>query len=216
MIHSVKSIATIITQPGHINVDFADVRSIMKGMGLAMMGTGVASGKNRAIEATKRAIQSSLLENLDIKKARGILLNVTGGETLSLHEINDAANLVYDHSDNAHVIIGSVIDPQLRDEVMVSVIATGFEEQKEAELPIVEEVVAPQVVHTVPEVQLAQKAVEPVQTIEQVLAETVMHTAAASVTESLQSQNSEYTYINYDIPAFLRSKQFVNKDGEQQ
>lgn len=128
LIHSVKSISDIITQPGHINVDFADLRSIMKGMGLAMMGAGCAQGHDRATVAAQQAISSHLIENMDIKKARGILLNITGGVSLTLHEINDAASVIYDESnDSAHIILGSVIDPSMGDKVIVSVIATGFE-----------------------------------------------------------------------------------------
>lgn len=128
LIHSVKSISDIITHPGHINVDFADLRSIMKGMGLAMMGAGSAQGKDRAIVAAQQAISSHLVENMDIKKARGILVNITGGVSLTLHEINDAASIIYDESnDSAHIILGSVIDPSMGDKIIVSVIATGFE-----------------------------------------------------------------------------------------
>lgn len=127
LIHSVKSISSIISKSGHINVDFADLTTIMKGMGLAMMGTGSATGENRAQEAAKKAISSPLLENMDIRSARGVLLNISGGKDLSLHEINDAANVIYDESDkNAHIILGTVIDEGLHDEVIVSVVATGF------------------------------------------------------------------------------------------
>lgn len=128
LIHSVKSISSIISKSGHINVDFADLSAIMKGMGLAMMGTGTASGENRAQEAARRAIASPLLENMDIKSAKGVLLNITGGSNLSLHEISDAANVIYDLSDkNAHIILGTVVDYDLEDEVIVSVVATGFQ-----------------------------------------------------------------------------------------
>lgn len=128
LIHSVKSISDIITQPGHINVDFADLRATMKGMGLAMMGAGCAQGPDRARVAAQQAISSHLIENMDIKKARGILLNITGGVSLTLHEINDAASVIYDESnDSAHIILGSVIDPNMGDKVIVSVIATGFD-----------------------------------------------------------------------------------------
>lgn len=128
LIHSVKSISDIITQPGHINVDFADLRATMKGMGLAMMGAGCAQGEDRARVAAQQAISSHLIENMDIKKARGILLNITGGVSLTLHEINDAASVIYDESnESAHIILGSVIDANMGDKVIVSVIATGFE-----------------------------------------------------------------------------------------
>lgn len=127
LIQSVRSISSIISRSGHINVDFADLRTIMKGMGLAIMGTGSARGQNRAIEAAKKAISSELLENMDIKSARGVLLNVCAGPSLTLHEINDAANVIYDESNkDAHVIVGSVIDPAMTDELVVSVVATGF------------------------------------------------------------------------------------------
>jgi cell division protein FtsZ len=146
LIHSVKSISDIITQPGHINVDFADLRATMKGMGLAMMGAGCAQGPDRARVAAQQAISSHLIENMDIKKALGILLNITGGVNLTLHEINDAASVIYDESnDSAHIILGSVIDPNMGDKVIVSVIATGFETPaiyaKKAEMPV--EQVAP-------------------------------------------------------------------------
>ncbi|HSW76150.1 MAG TPA: cell division protein FtsZ [Candidatus Saccharimonadales bacterium] len=127
LMQSVKSVSSIISRAGHINVDFADLRAIMKGMGIAMMGTGSASGENRAVHAAQKAISSQLLENMDIKSARGVLLNICGGPDLSLHEINDAANVIYDESNkDAHIILGSVIDPTMGDEIIVSVIATGF------------------------------------------------------------------------------------------
>jgi cell division protein FtsZ len=134
---SVKGIADIIAKPGHINVDFADVRTIMKDMGLAVMGTGRASGDHRAHEAALQAITSPLLENMNIAGACGVLLNITGGTNLGLHEINEAASVIYEQADqHANIIIGSVIDPSLTDEVVITVIATGFQIEK---LPIVEE-----------------------------------------------------------------------------
>lgn len=125
--HSVKGIADIIAKPGHINVDFADVRAIMKDMGLAVMGTGCASGEDRAQIAAMEAIESPLLENMNIAGARGVLFNITGGPNLSLHEIHEAAKIIYEQADeDANIILGSVIDPELNEEVMVTVIATGF------------------------------------------------------------------------------------------
>ncbi len=125
---SVKGIADIITKPGHINIDFADVRTIMKEMGLAVMGTGRASGPDRAEDAALQAITSPLLENMSIEGARGVLLNISGGPNLSLHEISKAASIIYEQADeNATIILGSVIDHSLNDEVIVTVIATGFD-----------------------------------------------------------------------------------------
>lgn len=124
---SVKGISDIITKPGHINVDFADVRAIMRDMGLAVMGSGRASGPHRAQEAALQAITSPLLENMSIDGARGVLLNITGGENLGLHEISAAATIIYERADqDANIILGSVVDPSMKDEVSITIIATGF------------------------------------------------------------------------------------------
>jgi cell division protein FtsZ len=136
---SVRGISDIITRPGHINVDFADVRTIMKDRGFAIMGTARASGKNRAEEAALNAVSSPLLEDMDISTARGILLNITGGRSLGLHEISQAVAVIYDQTEeDANIIIGSVIDESMNDEISVTVIATGFDEQaaKEAMTPM--------------------------------------------------------------------------------
>jgi cell division protein FtsZ len=124
---SVKSISDIISKPGHINVDFADVRTIMKDRGLAVMGTGIAAGSNRAQKAALDAINSPLLENMSIAGAKGVLLNITGGTNLGLHEIRIAASIIHEQADiDANIILGSVIDPVLIDEIRVTIIATGF------------------------------------------------------------------------------------------
>lgn len=130
---SVKSISEIITKPGHINVDFADVRTIMKDRGLAIMGTARASGPDRALEATLAAISSPLLESMNMKGSRSVLLNITGSKNLSLHEISQAASVIYDQADpDAQIILGSVIDNSLGDDVQVTIIATGFEDAQRA------------------------------------------------------------------------------------
>ena len=136
---SITGISDIITKPGHINVDFADVRAIIKDTGLAIMGTGRASGPDRARQAALIAISSPILENMDIEGAKGVVLNITGGRDLGLHEISDAASVIYAKADeNANIIIGSVIDESMTDEVSVTVIATGFTSvQKVAEKTIV-------------------------------------------------------------------------------
>jgi len=132
LVQSVTGITDIITKAGHINVDFADVRTIMKGMGLAVMGSATATGENRAQEATLKAITSPLLENMRIKGAHGVLLNITGGRDLSLHEISEAANIIYEEAaEDAHIILGSVVDDTLENEVKVTIIATGFETEKD-------------------------------------------------------------------------------------
>ncbi len=125
--NAVRGISEIITVPGLVNVDFADVQTIMSEMGQALMGTGIGSGENRAREAAQKAISSPLLEDTSIEGARGILINVTGGENLTLFDVNDAAMEIQKgaHMD-ANVIFGAVIDENLKDEVYVTVIATGF------------------------------------------------------------------------------------------
>lgn len=133
---SITGISDIITKPGHINVDFADVRAIIKDTGLAIMGTGRASGPERARQAALTAITSPILENMDIQGAQGVVLNITGGKDLGLHEISDAASVIYAKADeNANIIIGSVIDESMTDEVSVTVIATGFTAQQTAHQP---------------------------------------------------------------------------------
>src|SRR5687767_8553312 len=124
---AVQGISDLITVPGLINLDFADVKTIMAGMGLALMGAGRASGPNRAIEATQQAISSPLLEEATIQGARGVLINITGGPDLTLYEVNEAASLIREAADDdANIIFGAVIDETMRDEMKITVIATGF------------------------------------------------------------------------------------------
>jgi cell division protein FtsZ len=124
---AVQGISDLITVPGLINLDFADVRTIMQGMGMALMGTGYARGENRAIEATQEAISSPLLEEASIKGARGVLINITGGHDLTLCEVNNAASIVRQEADeDANIIFGHVIDESMADAMKITVIATGF------------------------------------------------------------------------------------------
>ena len=126
---AVKGISDLILVPGLINLDFADVRSVMSNMGMAIMGTGVASGENRAVEAAQRAISSPLLEDNTIQGAHGILLNITGGSDMSLYEVNEASSLIQEEADeDANIIFGTVIDPNMEDEIRITVIATGFDD----------------------------------------------------------------------------------------
>ncbi|TAL10398.1 MAG: cell division protein FtsZ [Nitrospirae bacterium] len=125
---AIKGIADVITIPGLVNVDFADVRTVMGHMGRAVMGMGVAHGANRVTEATQRAICSPLLEDGSIDGARGVLLNITGGPSLSLHELDEASSIIAQSVDpDANIIFGAVIDERLGEEVVITVIATGFE-----------------------------------------------------------------------------------------
>ena len=124
---AVQGISDLITVPGLINLDFADVKSIMQGMGMALMGAGRARGENRAIEATQQAISSPLLEEATIQGAKGVLINITGGPDLTLYEVNVASTIIREAADeDANIIFGAVIDENLRDEMKITVIATGF------------------------------------------------------------------------------------------
>jgi cell division protein FtsZ len=133
---AVKGISDLILVPGLINQDFADIKTILANSGRSLMGIGSASGDNRAVNAAKMAITSPLLEETSIDGARGVLINITGGSSLSFHELHEAASLVRDavHED-AEIIFGSVIDPDLDDKIIVTVIATGFEEKSQAVMP---------------------------------------------------------------------------------
>ena len=127
LLGAVKCIADLIMNPGMINVDFADVKTVMSEMGMAMMGTGHASGPDRAREAAEAAIRSPLLEDVNLEGARGILVNITAGENLSLGEFSEVGDTIEEFaSDDATVVIGTVIDPSLKDEIRVTVVATGL------------------------------------------------------------------------------------------
>ncbi|MDA9188319.1 cell division protein FtsZ [Gammaproteobacteria bacterium] len=127
LLGAVKGIADLIMNPGMINVDFADVKTVMSEMGMAMMGTGHASGPDRSREAAEAAIRSPLLEDVNLEGARGILVNITAGENLSLGEFSEVGDTIEEFaSDDATVVIGTVIDPSLKDEIRVTVVATGL------------------------------------------------------------------------------------------
>jgi cell division protein FtsZ len=127
----VQGISDLITIPGEINLDFADVKTIMEGMGMALMGTGVAKGEHRAMEAAQRAISSPLLEEASIEGAKGVLINITGGSDLTLFEVSEAATYIQQcASEDANIIFGTVIDENIQEEVKITVIATGFDRER--------------------------------------------------------------------------------------
>jgi cell division protein FtsZ len=129
---AVQGISDLIIVPGLINLDFADVKTVMSGMGMALMGTGNATGDNRAVEAAKKAISSRLLEETSIQGARGVLINITGGHDLLLHEVSEASNIIHDAADpEANIIFGAVLDDRMKGEVKITVIATGFDRRPE-------------------------------------------------------------------------------------
>jgi cell division protein FtsZ len=137
LLKAVRGISELVTVPGLINLDFADVRSIMADMGIAIMGTAHASGEDRAVEAAVHAISSPLLKDTSIKGAQGLLINITGGPDMSLYEVNEVASLIHEEAhEDANIIFGAVIDDKLAHKIRVTVIATGFgEHRREADRP---------------------------------------------------------------------------------
>jgi cell division protein FtsZ len=136
LLQAVQSISELITESGMINLDFADVKTVMKGMGVALMGIGHAKGDNAAVKAMKAAIDSKLLEENSIKGAKGALVNITGSMDMPLNEVEDALALIHDEAhEDASIIFGTVFDENMEDEVKITVIATGFDNQSQVALP---------------------------------------------------------------------------------
>lgn len=136
LLQAVQGISNLITVPGMINLDFADVKSVMKGMGVALMGIGTSKGENAAVKAMKAAIDSKLLEENSIKGAKGALINITGSSDMPLDEIEHAIALIQEEAhEDSNIIFGTVFDNDLEDEVKITVIATGFENQAQVALP---------------------------------------------------------------------------------
>lgn len=137
LLQAVRGISDLITIPGLINLDFADVRTVMQEMGMALMGAGIGRGENRAIEAAKQAISSPLLENLSIAGATGILINITGASNMTLFEVNEASKLIQEEAhEDANIIFGAVIDGNMGDELRITVIATGFNKKEKGFSPV--------------------------------------------------------------------------------
>ncbi|HKF52576.1 MAG TPA: cell division protein FtsZ [Candidatus Acidoferrales bacterium] len=185
---AVQGISDIITIPGIINRDFADVRTIMSGQGYAVMGTAVATGSNRAIDAANRAINSPLLEDNCIQGAQGILINVTGSSTLSLHEVHEASSIIQKAAhENANIIFGAVMDDAMKESVKITVIAAGFRE------------VANKKTHTrpsyLPKTWKAERPPEP---------EHVHHDVVAQVARNVTDVIQEVAADDLDVPTFLR------------
>ena len=217
--NAVQGIAELITRPGMINVDFADVRTVMSEMGHAMMGSGIAKGEDRAEEAAEMAISSPLLEDIDLAGARGVLVNITAGLDMRLDEFETVGNTVKAFaSDNATVVIGTSLDPDMTDEIRVTVVATGIGNEKKPDITLVaggKAKVAP-----TPQAQPQQQAAatqaeeKPAQTLQNNQVQekpqvTPQPTNAVSSSPASSSQSSaapkqekESGYL--DIPAFLR------------
>lgn len=211
---AVQGIAELITRPGLINVDFADVRTVMSEMGMAMMGTGVASGENRARIAAEAAISSPLLEDVDMSGARGVLVNITAGMDMSIGEFEEVGDAVKNiTSEGATVVVGTVIDPELRDEVRVTVIVTGLGRKQVAGTTTTTRMAEPMRAdnHSVDYNYLDKPAVMRKQgTVPSTPAATsvsVQQPFSTPVKPATPTVNHELDYL--DIPAFLRRKEEV-------
>jgi len=209
--NAVQGIAELITRPGMINVDFADVRTVMSEMGHAMMGSGIASGDDRAEEAAEMAISSPLLEDIDLAGARGVLVNITAGLDMRLDEFETVGNTVKAFaSDNATVVIGTSLDPDMADEIRVTVVATGIGTERRPDITLVPSAksAAPSTPHSHVQqpVNTAAKVDEKVapNMHENIEAKQQPSTSASSSSGSAQSAPKEKEQGYLDIPAFLR------------
>lgn len=188
LLGAVQGIADLITRPGLINVDFADVRTVMSEMGMSMMGTGIAQGDERATKAAEAAISSPLLDDINLKGAKGILVNITAGLDMGIHEFEEVGAAVRQFAhDDATVVVGTVIDPDMSDEIRVTLVATGLDQQG-AEL---------KAVPTQPKSSSNLRQIE----IEQ---PRMVANGGTSPTFDNSSKSSDSSYL--DIPAFLRNQ----------
>ncbi|AIX74850.1 MAG: cell division protein FtsZ [Mixta calida] len=193
---AVQGIAELITRPGLMNVDFADVRTVMSEMGYAMMGSGVACGEDRAEEAAEMAISSPLLEDIDLSGARGVLVNITAGFDLRLDEFETVGNTIRAFaSDNATVVIGTSLDPEMNDELRVTVVATGIGMDKRPEITLVTNKQATS--QPVMDHRYQQHGMSP-------LPQEPQKPAAKVVNDQSSQSGKEPDYL--DIPAFLRKQ----------
>ena len=190
---AVCSISDLIIVPGLVNLDFADVKTIMGSMGKALMGSGIAAGENRAIEAAEKAISSPLLDEASVDGAQGILINVTGGEDMSLMEVNEAAMLIQKNAhDDAHIIFGSVIDNSMEGQMRVTVIATGFEKQAEEKQP--KQMLLKKVVNTDMEEPMRMAVGD----------NSFQHLKGRANEIKEENPDSTSAPVNFDVPTFLR------------
>jgi cell division protein FtsZ len=188
---AVCSISDLIVIPGLINLDFADVKCIMGSMGKALMGSGVATGETRAVEAAQKAISSPLLDEATVDGAKGILINITGGEDLTLMEINEASMMVQENAhEDAHIIFGAVIDHQMEGQMRVTVIATGFDNPEAS--PVEERPALKKVVGGEPHMEIDEEK----------SSYKHLKTLASSIKE--ENQDPGNLNANFDIPTFLR------------
>ncbi len=198
LLRATRGISDLITIPGLINCDFADVRTVMMEMGDAMMGSGYGRGENKAANAARMAINSPLLEDVNISGAKGLLMNVTGSPDMTLYEVNEATTVIYDAAgSDANIIFGAVIDPALEDEIRVTVIATGFGSAKREMVERFERV--------------EQRVIEPVDLFEKTMERAAIPRLVAAEgeiksDEFIANGNEEIDQEDLEIPAFLRNR----------
>ena len=201
---AVRGISDIIKRPGMINVDFADVRMVMSEMGMAMMGTGCASGPNRAREATEAAIRNPLLEDVNLQGARGILVNITAGPDLSLGEYSDVGSIIEAFaSEHAMVKVGTVIDPDMRDELHVTVVATGLGAKIEKPVKVIDNTVHTSMASQ-PQQSAPARQEQPAVNYRDLDRPTVMRNQAQAGAATAAKMNPQDDLDYLDIPAFLR------------
>ncbi|MBI4040852.1 MAG: cell division protein FtsZ [Deltaproteobacteria bacterium] len=198
LLHAVQGISDLINIRGLINLDFADIRTIMNNRGMALMGTGFGSGENRAVQAATGAISSPLLEDISIEGATGIIINITGGSSLSLYEVNEASSLIQQAAhEDAEIIFGAVIDNSLKEDVRVTVIATGFHKEERIGQ------VVPQVKHPQDEVVL-QRPAAPIQPKKEEIVATKKEEALRKQRPIKDMGTLGVDDDEYDIPTFIR------------
>src|SRR5690554_2591064 len=240
LLHAVQGISDLITIRGMVNVDFADVRTIMNGKGMALMGTGRASGPDRALVAAEMTVSSPLLEDVSIEGATGILINITGDYDITLKEINEAASFIENVTDeDAHIIFGNVIGEDMRDEIQITVIATGFEASRQREFEAqqarvqhqrpaaritrpmrAENIAAPPAAHELTDEYERRRHIttgtfeaQEREPIEQDRRASFIRTPSGGTMRPTTGGLTPTEEEQIDVPAFLRSKPKQHKDG---
>ncbi len=209
LLHATQGISTLISKTGLVNVDFADVRTVMQDGGSALMGTGIGRGENRAMEAAQQAISSPLLDNISVAGSTGVLLNITGGQDLTLGEVTQISEIVHDAvGDDAEIIFGAVNEPAMQGEVRVTVIATGFDREIEGTLGraahgrVTATIgMAAQTRNVIP---ITQRAPQRAPAVPRVAGATTAEGGSRRVVPPAQPARAEAELTDMDIPTFIR------------
>jgi cell division protein FtsZ len=208
---AIQGISDLILVPGLINLDFADVKTIMAGMGIAIMGTGMADGESRAMEAAQRAISSPLLEDASVKGARGVIINVTGGTDLSLVEVSEASAIIQEAAhEDANIIFGAVVDPKMEGKVKITVIATGFDRASAIKQATASSAATPVDLHSYTAYQATEKVAAAgggarLSVSRRPILEMPISAPASDPSQNTFSPGAEFEPVSpLDVPAFLR------------